>query len=225
MRHRLARIALAAALSLIFSATHAAPCAGFSDVQDTDSFCREIEWLKNRSITLGCPAATPSYCPGEAVNRATMALFLNRLGNALTPQLEFVETALGVVDPDASPSLCATVQIASVPYPRQALVSVAFGGQSAGDLGYAARPMVSTDNGTTWNPVTAPANDIRESVVGAAWTNTATAGIYPIPAAQAVRFAVGIARYSGTADFAQARCQVTANVMNRNGTSSPFDGQ
>ena len=118
-----------------------------------------------------------------------MALFLNRLGTALTPRLEFVEAALGAVDPDASPSLCPTVQIASAAYPRQALVSVAFGGQSAGDLGYAARPMVSTDNGATWNPLTNPANDIRESVVGAAWTNSATSGVYAIPATQSVRFA------------------------------------
>ena len=225
MRRCLLPTLVAGVLTLGCGAALAAPCAGFTDVQDTDPFCREVEWLKNRSITLGCPAATPSYCPGDAVNRASMALFLNRLGTALTPRLEFVEAALGAVDPDGSPSLCPTVQIASATYPRQALVSVAFGGQSAGDLGYAARPMVSTDNGTTWNPVTTPANDIRESVVGAAWTNTATTGIYAIPAAQAVRFAVGVARYTGTADFTQARCHVTANVMNANGTSTPFDGQ
>ncbi len=75
----------------------------------------------------------------------------------------------------------------------------------------------------TWNPLTT--NDIRESVLGAAWTNSATSGIYAIPATQSARFAVGIARHSGTADFTQARCQVTANVMNANGLSSPFDAQ
>ena len=199
MRPFLARTALASLLALGSASAVAAPCAGFIDVQDTDSFCTAVEWIKNRNITLGCTATT--YCPASAVTRASMALFLNRLGTALTPRLEFVEAALGAVDPDASPSLCPTVQIASTPYPRQALVSVAFGGQSAGDLGYAARPMVSTDNGATWNPVTDPANDIRESVVGAAWTNSATSGVYAIPATQSVRFAFGVARHSGDCRF------------------------
>lgn len=221
MRRCLVRTAVAGMLAFSSASAVGAPCAGFSDVQDTDSFCTAVEWLKNRSITLGCAAG--AYCPGDVVSRASMALFLNRLGTALTPRLEFVEAALGAVDPDASPTLCPTVQIPSTAYPRQALVSVAFGGQSAGDLGYAARAMVSTDNGTSWNSLTNPANDIRESVVGAAWTNTAASGVYAIPATQSVRFAVGVARYSGASDFTQARCHVTANVLNANGTSTPFD--
>lgn len=223
MQPFLVRTALAGILALGSASAVGAPCAGFSDVQDTDAFCREVQWLKNRSITFGCTANT--YCPSSAVTRTSMALFLNRLGTALTPRLEFMEATLGAVDPDASPSLCPTVQIASTVYPRQALVWVAFAGQAAGDLGYAARPMVSVDNGATWNPVTNPANDIRESVVGAAWTNTATSGIYPIPATQSVRFGVGVVRHSGGADFTQGRCHVTANIMNANGTSSPFDTQ
>ena len=200
----------------------AALCAGFTDVQDTASYCTAVEWLKNRSITEGCTEVT-LYCPGNVVTRASMALFLNRLGSALTPDLRHVEAVLPAVDPDASAALCATTTIASTPYPRQALLSVAFAGQSGGDLGYAARPLVSTDGGATWNPVTNPASDLRESVAGTAWTNSATSGVYAIPAAQSVRFAIGVARHSGTADFTQARCQLTANVVNANGASSPFD--
>ena len=223
MRPFIAGFAFAGVLAVAPGTAIAAPCAGFADVQDTDFFCTAVQWIRNRNVTFGCNAT--DYCPNSAVTRASMALFLNRLGTTLTPRLEFVEASLGVVDPDTTPSLCPTVEIASVGYPRQALVSVAFGGQSAGDLGYAARPMVSTNNGATWTSVTAPANDIRESVVGAAWTNTATSGIYAIPAAQAVRFAVSVARHSGMADFTQGRCQVTASVMNANGTSPPFDAQ
>lgn len=199
----------------------AAPCAGFTDVQDTASFCPAVEWLKNRGITLGCTPA--AFCPNDGVTRASMALFLNRLGSALTADLRHVELVLPAVDPDLANALCATGAIVATPYPRQALVTIAFGGQSAGDLGYAARPLFSTDGGATWNPVTNPASDVRESVAGAAWTNVATSGVYPIPAAQAVRFAIGVARHSGTADFAQARCQLTANVLNANGGSTPFD--
>jgi len=214
MRMLVARGALAGFLAFGSASAVSAPCAGFTDVQDTDSFCTEVNWLKNRSITFGCTAST--YCPTTPVTRDSMALFLNRVGTVLTPRLEFVEATLGPVDPDASPSLCPTAQIPSTSYPRQALVSVAFGGQAAGDLGYAARPMVSIDNGVTWSPVTNPANDIRESIVGAAWTNAATSGVYPIAAMQSVRFAVGVIRHSGAADFTQGRCQITANVVNAN---------
>lgn len=210
---------VALAFALATSPALAAPCAGFADVQDTDSFCTAVEWLKNRSITLGCAATL--YCPGAAVSRAAMALFLNRLGSALTPQLRFIELALGPVDPDSQPALCPTGPIAPAPYPRQALVSIAFGGQSTGDLGFSARPLASTTAGASWVPLTAVA--IRESVAGAGWTNSATAGIYAIPANQTVQFAVGVVRESGTADFSQGRCQLVANVLNANGTSTPFD--
>src|SRR5438477_9827195 len=39
-------------------ATVAAPCAGFTDVADTSGFCPNVEWLKNRQITLGCTSPT-----------------------------------------------------------------------------------------------------------------------------------------------------------------------
>ena len=224
MKAPVARLALIGLLAFDAAPVAAAPCAGFTDVQDTDLFCTAVEWIRNRGVTVGC-TSTSVYCPGSSVTRASMALFLNRLGTALTPRLEFVEAALGVVDPDVDVPLCATLQIASAAYPRQALVSVAFAGQSTGDVGYATRPLVSTDNGATWSALTAPASDIRESVTGAAWTNSAASGTYAIPALQTVRFALGVGRQSGAADFAQARCQVAANVMNANGAASPFDAQ
>ena len=56
----------------------AAPCAGFVDVDDSNSFCIHIEWLKNRAITLGCTAT--QYCPTAYVRRDQMAAFLYRLG-------------------------------------------------------------------------------------------------------------------------------------------------
>ena len=59
-------------------------CNGFSDVQPADSFCNASEWLANRGVTLGCAAG--QYCPAQNVTRAAMALFMQRLGDALTPQ-------------------------------------------------------------------------------------------------------------------------------------------
>jgi hypothetical protein len=66
-------------------AAHAAPCAGFTDVDDSSSFCVNVVWVKNRNITLGCTSPT-LYCPNNAVTRLQMAAFLNRLGNVTFQQ-------------------------------------------------------------------------------------------------------------------------------------------
>lgn len=59
-------------------------CDVFTDVQNTASYCPAVVWLKNRQVTLGC--ASTLYCPTDLVTRAAMALFMQRLGTALTPQ-------------------------------------------------------------------------------------------------------------------------------------------
>src|SRR5688500_14594709 len=48
-------------------AAFAAPCAGFDDVEDTSEFCTNVEWVRNRAVTLGCFAAL--YCPDANVTR------------------------------------------------------------------------------------------------------------------------------------------------------------
>ncbi len=72
---RLAALAIATGSA---ATLHAAPCAGFTDVEDSDAFCTSIAWMKNRAITLGCTATL--YCPGDFVRRDQMAAFMYRLG-------------------------------------------------------------------------------------------------------------------------------------------------
>ena len=76
------RFVRAAALSLTFvaaPAAFAAPCAGFTDVEDTDPFCANVAWMRNRGITLG---VTPTlYDPDSSVTRLQMAMFMNRLAD------------------------------------------------------------------------------------------------------------------------------------------------
>jgi hypothetical protein len=79
---RLIRCALALALVVSASAI-AAPCAGFTDVDDTGPFCPNVTWIRNRNITLGCEAGL--YCPTAPVSRLAMAAFLNRLGDVVLP--------------------------------------------------------------------------------------------------------------------------------------------
>ena len=65
------------------TAAIAAPCAGFTDVNDASPFCSNVAWINNRGVTLGCD--TNLYCPHVAVSRLAMAAFLNRLGDAVLP--------------------------------------------------------------------------------------------------------------------------------------------
>ena len=44
---------LAATTMAMSAAALAGPCAGFTDVDDADGFCPNVEWIKNRAITLG----------------------------------------------------------------------------------------------------------------------------------------------------------------------------
>jgi hypothetical protein len=75
--HRFAG-ALALAMLLGSPAALAAPCAGFTDIDDSSQFCVNVEWMKNRGITLG---VTPElYGPDLPVTRLQMAAFMYRLG-------------------------------------------------------------------------------------------------------------------------------------------------
>jgi hypothetical protein len=84
------RIALALITSgtlLLAGETRAAPCAGFTDVDDTTGptaqFCVDVAWIRNRNVTLGC---TPTqFCPFQNVSRIQMAAFMRRLGDSLFP--------------------------------------------------------------------------------------------------------------------------------------------
>jgi hypothetical protein len=78
-------------LIVLFNSTDASAGAcdagesGFDDVPDAAIFCKEALWLRNALVTLGC--AGNNYCPGQAVTRGQMALFMNRLASTLTPDV------------------------------------------------------------------------------------------------------------------------------------------
>jgi hypothetical protein len=54
------------------------PTGLFDDVPVTDPFARWIERLANDGVTGGCSQSPPLYCPGVAVARGEMAVFLTR---------------------------------------------------------------------------------------------------------------------------------------------------
>ena len=76
---------IGAALSLSMACANAAPCAGFTDVDESEPFCASVQWLRNQGITQGCSAS--EFCPNAGVTRLQMAAFLRRLATATAPAL------------------------------------------------------------------------------------------------------------------------------------------
>ena len=206
-------------------------CVGFTDVSSGSSFCPNVEWLKNRQITLGCTSAT-LYCPNDPVTRIAMAAFLNRLGVALTP-IEMTPVSVAAAPRNlASPIvLCQTADfaiptanVAPGPYPRRAYVQGAahLSVPTAG-VDVQASLQFSTNGGASWTPITgaieyaslytggSPGNHVSLSPYG--WADFGPG--------QTVRFAIVLAQFAGTGNVT-AGCNLFAQIANRNPTSSPL---
>jgi hypothetical protein len=233
-------VACAALVAVVANgpAAFAAPCGGFSDVDNANPahapFCANVEWLKNRGITLGCaspPNPPNSYCPNDPVTRLSMAAFMNRLGTALTPiDLAPVTAAAAVVDPTLNPVLCATpapgFAVAATSFPRRAYVNGAVHLSSpAVALDVIASVLVSTNNGASWAQI--PNSDhyatLYPGSVPAQHVSLAPFGWIDVAVGQTVRFAIGLTRFAGTGTSVTAGCSLAVQIGNRNAAASPFD--
>jgi hypothetical protein len=172
------------------------------------------------------------YCPDAFVARDAMAAFMNRLGRTLTPA--FVRTRddqLGAQDITQQKNFCPTSSIAAATYPRSAIVRGVLNlyTPSGGADGLDAKTWIvySTDGGTTWlNPSTLDGYAYGSIYVGR--VPPADITLYPsnvidVNPGVAYRFAVATQRTAGTATLANVYCENLVQIVNRNGTSSPFD--
>ncbi len=197
----------------------AASCGGFTDVTGADLYCNSVEWLRNRSITTGCTAS--QYCPPEAVTRASMALFLHRLGGAITPLLGMTERTQAVAIND-EPIVCAgTSDLAPDAYPRnvQALFSASV--ETTGALTVGVTLVASRNAGATWEPVSL--TRMRAQTAVAAWRSASGHGVLAVNAGDAVRFGLQLVREEGNASVSSVRCQVAWMGVNRDGAAPPRD--
>ena len=238
MREHSTKLLLSSALALAFqlgaTPAAAAPCAGFTDVDDSSvAFCPSVEWIRNRSITLGC--TTTTYCPNDPVTRLQMAAFMRRLGDALSPAVTTLEANPGAIDLDAipTPRVCITPDIDPVPtppalpgkrYPRRAFISATFTGQANAALQYKTDLQFSTDNGASWDFVWLNYVN-RDGTAGAHWVSSSFNGAVDLQPNLDYRFAVLVSREAGggSGDFAASRCFVNVTVFSRTGSASPFD--
>lgn len=199
---------------------NAAPCAGFTDVDDTNAFCANVEWIKNRSVTLGCGAGI--FCPGSPVLREQMAAFLNRLGNALEPT--FAHTAQSGVSAqvNAAARVCVTTPVAITGYPRVASPvgsMLAVMATVTGGANFTAKLVYSTDGGTTFNnwsflETTAGTHS------GIYASMSPTGGPLLLDVGQTVVFAIQPNNFAGTTF--DAACELMVRMDSRTGASTPF---
>lgn len=106
--------------AIVFAPRADAQCAGFSDVASglSNPFCANVTWMKNRAITLGC---TPTlYCADQGVGRLSMAAFMNRMGDTLSPKVLSTEETGGTLDFSADHIVCQTAVLPAPvgAYPR-----------------------------------------------------------------------------------------------------------
>lgn len=225
---RIRSLFLAAVLAAASSPTLAQNCAGFTDVLASNPFCQQVEWIKNRAITLGCSATT--YCPADSVTRLQMAAFLKRFGDAVTPvDLAPVSAAGASVVPAAATRVCVTPDYVVSGFPRRAYINAAaiVSAPSAG-IDVLAEIEFSTNAGATWTPIVG-SDHYATLYAGAAPPNQTTLtpfGQLDLDVGQTVRFAVHLDRFAGTAGTSiTAACLNRVQIANRNGTATPFDAQ
>jgi hypothetical protein len=202
-------------------------CVGFTDVLATDPICPNVEWLRNRAITLGC--TTTTYCPTDPVTRGAMALFMNRLGTALTPVFQRKrDTALGNLSFVGQQNLCPTDAVAINGYPRTAIVRGLVNLFTPdGGMDIKAWVVYSTDGGTTW--ITPATNDgLAYATLYPGQTPPNDVSLHPmnvidLNVGSSYRFALAATRTTGTGGTANAYCESLVQLVNRNGTTTPFD--
>lgn len=214
-------IVAAAAFLLVSAGASAQSCVGFVDVPAGDSFCPNVEWLKNRSITLGCTDTT-HYCPTTNVNRLSMAAFMNRLGTALTPTTLYQDGAPGAITiTTAGTEHCVTTVYPVAGFPRAATLNGSFAVTAPAAVTFRAVTVYSTNGGATWTPT--GTNFSRSTSGAAAWSASGSIGAVNLAVGQTYLFAVRVVNESGSVLLSDSRCQLQALIGNRNGASPPFD--
>ena len=185
--------AIAIALWAVASAATAAPCAGFDDVEEADAFCTNVQWLRNRAVTMGCDWS--SFCPGAPVTRLQMAAFMNRLGTVLTPRSYAAQSTLidASFDLDAEPVFCETSYVPNVGYPRRAYVDVTLSAAAAADTTLAL-DIVHRTWSSSWSVVTV--QPVKTTVPGGRWSAVTHLAQVDVAAGENPAFAAKVARGS-----------------------------
>ncbi len=209
----------------------AAGTSSFTDVPDGVNYCTNTQWLKNRAVTTGCNTGS-TYCPNDAVTRASMALFLNRLGTALTPAVIFSENGIAAFDPGVSGKhVCQTVDMTITDFPRTLMVNSSVSMQVSAYVRMLSIIHISYDAGATWSGIPNGPNSIAHRNQGTSandWMDIPNGGMVDVNVGQTFRLGILVAHDSittppvGTGTIIDGRCKLNGLMLNRNSATAPF---
>lgn len=234
--NKIIRTWLFIASCLSSGAALAVPCAGYTDVDTAvygsgaGSFCGAIEWVSNRGITIGCTTTT-QYCPTQAVSRAQMAMFMQRMGNRLTPERLFVDQNPGpvTIQGGAYGFVCQSPPVivsGSGGWPRTAVLHGLVWGLVSAPVTWTADIWYSVDGGATYSYISNYIPQTGATVAG--MTQGATFAFTELSVGSTYVFAILLRESpdvtTGTGDFADVACQLMVEIGNRESSTPPFDG-
>jgi hypothetical protein len=215
---RIACSLFALALLVISPSTRAAPCGGFVDV-DSDNpalapFCANVEWIRNRGITLGCAANL--YCPNDSVTRVQMAAFMNRLGNALIHRLVIGSQTVGDLDLSSPAVICLTNPESPASYERRAAMvgRVSATSNVAGPSTFVIAPVYSSDGGVTFTQGGGGQAWVT-SLGTATWVTAAGVGSAFMSAGATYRFGISVQGVLGTTGLSNVSCGISSDIRPR----------
>jgi hypothetical protein len=214
-------LVLLAAVMAAFVLGRAYPVRGshqFTDVPGSAIYHNAVEWIVNRAVTFGCVAGL--YCPNDFVTRGQMALFMNRLGVALTPVYVQSLVDLGAIDVDASPLVCGTGPHTPT-FPQRAYVHVKFISIAGGAGSIAVLPIYSTNGGATWSNVLTTYSAVAAGAAGE-WQSASAFMMLDLAVGVPYNFGIQLQRASGFGDPSASACEIVAQIVNRNSATTPL---
>lgn len=206
--------------SLVFSSSAlAAPCAGFTDLDDSSGFCTNVVWMKNRGVTTGCSLA-PAYCPNDVVTRLSMAAFMNRLGDKLTTKKVFTDQNPGIVNIQAGGAFVCPTQAVLAPgsqYEQHAVLHGLAWGLVSAPVTWSADLWFSTNGGATYNFISNFIPTFNATVTGMTSGSTfAQLALTPgTPYTFAILVRESIDVPAGTGNFTDLACHLMVEIGNR----------
>lgn len=193
-------------------------CAQFDDVDATNPFCRDVEWLRNRAITQGC---TPfAFCPADPVTRLTMAAFLDRLGGTIGPAVETSSFEIFQAWP-TSVGTCFT-GVSQRPHPAHVVVDLIVSGVPSAAATLSFEPVQGLVAGP---PPTGLAIGPSMRVTADASRALAVRLAGSVDVEPGTAYSVGVRFSADTLGFtlSDVRCIVRKQLFDRVGTHAPFD--
>ena len=208
---KLARLAMGLVLAVVAPAALAAPCAGFADLDDSNPFCTNVVWLKNRGVTSGCTVGT--YCPDNPVTRLQMAIFMNRLATALQPDFVSGVDLNAEAEINAQTPACETDPYTVTGFTRMATpvgATLTHAAATVNDI--SARLVYRTPPSTLWldwGPISRASNQSGQYV-----SQSPTAG--PLNLQLGETYAFGIRTIATSPAVSTAQCALYVRIENRN---------